>query len=160
MSSNSYFVIVGTRDNPLYEADLGQPPPSQQQQQQQGRIDSSAGGGGAGGGGRKDEHKHLNQFIVHAALDVVEDLMWGTNAMYLKVVDKFNEWFISAYVTASGAKLMLLHDSANTDGIRNFFQDAHELYIKALLNPFTEINSPITTANFDSRVRALARKWL
>ncbi|KAI8592355.1 Sedlin [Geranomyces variabilis] len=148
MSSNSYFVIVGTRDNPLYEADLGQPPPQPQQAR---AVD---------GGGKKDEHKHLNQFIVHAALDVVEDLMWGTNAMYLKVVDKFNEWYISAYVTASGAKLMLLHDTANTDGIRNFFQDTHELYIKAMLNPFTEINSPIKSAHFDTKVRALARKWL
>ncbi|KAI8907482.1 hypothetical protein PhCBS80983_g04025 [Powellomyces hirtus] len=141
MSSSSYFVIVGTRDNPLYEAELGP----------QSRAD---------GGGKKDEHKHLNQFIVHAALDVVEDLMWGTNAMYLKVVDKFNEWFISAYVTASGAKLMLLHDATNTDGIRGFFQDTHELYIKTLLNPFTDINSPITSTTFDTKVRALARKYL
>ncbi|KND04910.1 hypothetical protein SpCBS45565_g06757 [Spizellomyces sp. 'palustris'] len=140
MASNSYFVIIGTRDNPLYEAEWGP----------QAR----------GEGGKKEEHKHLNQFIVHAALDVVDDLMWGTNSMYLKVVDKFNEWYISAYITASGVRFMLLHDAANTDGIRNFFQDTHELYIKTLLNPFTEINAPITSASFDTKVRALARKWL
>lgn len=62
MASNCYFVIVGTRDNPLYEAEWGP----------QTRTE----------GGKKDEHKHLNQFIVHAALDVVDDLMWGSNSMY------------------------------------------------------------------------------
>ncbi|KAJ3016776.1 hypothetical protein HKX48_003874 [Thoreauomyces humboldtii] len=143
MSSNSYFVIVGTRDNPLYEAEFG-----------------PASRGDGGGHQKKDEHKHLNQFIVHAALDVVDDLMWGTNAMYLKVVDKFNEWFISAYVTASGTRFMLLHDAPNQDGIRNFFQDTHELYIKTLLNPFTETNATLTSPTLDTKIRALARKWL
>ena len=48
---------------------------------------------------------------------------------FLKVVDKFNEWYLSAYVTASGVRLMLLHDS-NADGLKAFFSEAHELYIK------------------------------
>ncbi|KAJ3189163.1 Trafficking protein particle complex subunit 2 [Gaertneriomyces sp. JEL0708] len=142
MASNTYFVIVGTTDNPLYEAEWGPQTRS------------------GDGSGKKDEHKHLNQFIVHAALDVVDDLVWTTNSMYLKVVDKFNEWFISAFVTASGVRFMLLHDTQNTDGIRNFFQDVHELYIKVLLNPFMEPNSKITSPQFDARLKALARKWL
>ncbi|KAI8823466.1 Sedlin [Fimicolochytrium jonesii] len=147
MSSNSYFALVGTRDNPLYEAEWG--PQTR-----------NTAGDAQGGQNRKEEHKHLNQFIVHAALDVVEELMWGSTSMYLKIVDKFNEWYISAYVTASGAKFMLLHETSNIDGIRNFFQDTHELYIKTLLNPFTEINAPITSPMFDAKVKALARKWL
>ena len=49
---------------------------------------------------------------------------------YLKVIDKYNEWLVSAYVSASGVKFMLLHDTPNVDGIRNFFIECHELFVK------------------------------
>ncbi|CAI8598936.1 unnamed protein product [Vicia faba] len=57
-------------------------------------------------------------------------------------------------------RLMLLHDSRNDDGIKSFFQEVHELYIKTLLNPLYLPGSRITSSHFDTKVRALARKYL
>jgi hypothetical protein len=110
--------------------------------------------------GQKDEAAHLHQFILHASLDIVQDVVWTTNAMYLKLVDKFNDLLVSVYVTAGHTRLMLLHDSRNEDGIKNFFQEVHELYIKMLLNPLYVPGSHITSPFFDTRVRTLARKYL
>ena len=85
--------------------------------------------------------------------------MWSTQGMFFKNVDKFNDFIISAFVTAGHIKLMLLHDVRNEDGIRNFFHDVHELYIKVLMNPFYEPNTPITSTLFDSRVKLLGRRY-
>ncbi|CAN0125198.1 unnamed protein product, partial [Ectocarpus fasciculatus] len=48
----------------------------------------------------------------------------------LRLVDKFNEQNVSAFLTAGGAKLMLLHDGRTDDAIRTFFAEVHELYVK------------------------------
>ncbi len=41
---------------------------------------------------------------------------------FLKSVDRFNEWHISAYLTPGGAKFIMVHDQINEDAVRNFFQ--------------------------------------
>lgn len=60
-----YFAIIGTRDNPLFELDFGT---------------SKLGGDGLAR--FREEAKYMNQFIVHAALDMVEEIQWGTKDLY------------------------------------------------------------------------------
>ncbi|BEI82540.1 hypothetical protein CcaverHIS002_0304080 [Cutaneotrichosporon cavernicola] len=103
--------------------------------------------------------RHLLQMIAHAALDTVEEVAEGTGSLYLKNVDKHNEWMVSAFL-ATNVKFVLLHDTKNDDGIRVFFGDVWELYVKAALNPFHTVNTSIRTPLFEARVRASARKYL
>ncbi|KAJ2777585.1 TRAPP subunit [Coemansia javaensis] len=132
--STCYFAIVGPADAPLFEATFGV---------------------------QRPESKHLHQFAVHAALDLVDDAQLMTNACFLKTVDRYNEWPIAAYVTPSGARLMLLHEAPRSeDSLRAFFTDCHELYIKTLANPFYEPGSPILSQAFAAKVGALAKKHL
>ena len=69
--ANNYFVIIGSKDNPLYEVEFG-------------NLFKEGGGGGKG-----PDLKHLNQFIVHQSLDIVDEVVWGTQSNYLKIVDRY-----------------------------------------------------------------------
>lgn len=48
------------------------------------------------------------------------------------MVDKFNDLLVSCYSTAGHTRLLLLHDSRlSEESMRTFFQEVHELYVKA-----------------------------
>jgi hypothetical protein len=61
-----YFVIIGTQDNPLFEYEFG-----------------TAKQGGDGIARFPEQARHMNQFIVHSSLDIVEEVQWGNGQMYV-----------------------------------------------------------------------------
>ncbi|KAF2232195.1 trafficking protein-like protein particle complex subunit 2 [Viridothelium virens] len=88
-----YFAIVGTKDNPLFEHEFGT---SKQ--------------GGDGIARFREEARHMNQFIVHSSLDIVEEVQWGSGQMYLKHIDRFYNNYISCFLTGGNIKFLLLHN--------------------------------------------------
>lgn len=60
-----YLAIIGTKDNPLFEHEFG-----------------SSKQGGDGIARFPEQARHMNQFIVHSSLDIVEEVQWGNGQMY------------------------------------------------------------------------------
>jgi len=59
-----YFAIIGTKDNPLFEFEFG-----------------TSKSGGDGQARFSQEQRRLNQFVVHASLDLVEEVQWTSGQM-------------------------------------------------------------------------------
>ncbi|OLN95635.1 putative trafficking protein particle complex subunit 2 [Colletotrichum chlorophyti] len=160
-----YFAIVGTQDNPLFEYEFGT---SKQ--------------GGDGQSRFNEQIRHLNQFILHSSLDIVEEVQWAQGQMYLKLVDKFFNNYVSCFVTAGNVKFLLLHQPsapsstasarsstaiganptspATEEAIKNFFQEVYENWVKAIMSPFYSLNNEVKSPVFRSRVAAAGRKYL
>mmetsp|Transcript_12889 Transcript_12889/g.39346 ORF Transcript_12889/g.39346 Transcript_12889/m.39346 type:complete len:141 (-) Transcript_12889:210-632(-) len=131
------FVIVAPNDKPIYEAEFPEARANQ-----------------------REDTAHLNRLtVVHAALDMVDELCWGTQSMNLKQVDRFNDYLVSAFVTAGHVRFMLLHDTKNEDGIKNFFNDVHEVYIRLLLNPFFQLGVSPVSETIDKRIRLIGKRY-
>ncbi|EON98113.1 putative trafficking protein particle complex subunit 2 protein [Phaeoacremonium minimum UCRPA7] len=160
-----YFAIIGTQDNPLFEYEFGT---SKQ--------------GGDGQPRFSDQARHLNQFILHSSLDVVEEVQWNNGQMYLKVIDKFFNNYISCFMTGANAKFLLLHQPttaastassrsstsiaanptspATEEAIKNFFMEVYDSWVKAIMSPFYKVNMEVRSPVFRARVAAAGRKYL
>lgn len=109
---------------------------------------------------KKDDTPYFYQFIAHASLDFLDDkLTTKSSGMYFPNIDRFNEWAVSAFVTPSFLRFIVLHDAKNDDGIKNFCQEIYENYIKYLLNPFYTANEPIKSEAFDKKVIISAKRY-
>ncbi|KAH8512759.1 hypothetical protein H0E87_006164 [Populus deltoides] len=192
MATTACFIIVSRNDIPIYEAEVGSAT-------------------------KREDAAQMHQFILHAALDIVQDLAWTTSAMYLKAIDRFNDMVVSVYVTAghilcicdfvcySNEKwfmlcilpYLLVYIILDLSYIRDlcyFMTLAMMMESRAfsrrfmscrwrpidqcvinsadlptsssradsliLLNPLYLPGSRITSSHFDTKVRALARKYL
>lgn len=202
-----YFAIIGSKDVPLYETEFCVSKDTSKPSQM------------------PESLKELNPFILHSALDIIEDLQWqlqpnqrgnistgNSNTLfettststaggflrststtltrsatstqsnaatlqllkndncYLSRVDHFYGHVVTAYITYSGLKLVMVHCQTNEnsndqltidDGhCKKFYQEVHELYVKTLLNPFYTLGEPIKSVEFGKRVHSIAQKHL
>mmetsp|Transcript_6657 Transcript_6657/g.11333 ORF Transcript_6657/g.11333 Transcript_6657/m.11333 type:complete len:138 (-) Transcript_6657:313-726(-) len=126
------FVVVGPQDNPIYEVDLMGPKDQQAQ--------------------------YLHQFVLHAALDAVDEAMWSSKELHLKTVDRFNALSVTAFVTPGSARFLLLHDGRSDDGIRTFFTEVYEAYLRVFLNPLRAPTARITSREFDRKVKTVSKR--
>jgi hypothetical protein len=102
-----YFAIIGTQDNPLFEYEFG-----------------TAKQGGDGVARFAEQARHMNQFIVHSSLDIVEEVQWAGGQMYeaplpsaircikrdcryLKRIDRFYNNYVSCWITGGSKKIPL-----------------------------------------------------
>lgn len=129
-----HFVIVGHEDHPIFEADLVAKPPEERPQ-------------------------YLYHFVLHAALDAVDDAEWSSSAMHLGVIDRFNNLQVSAFTTACRTRFLLLHDGRADDTVKAFFKGVHEMYLREALNPFFVPIRKIESAAFNEKVRRLAAAY-
>ncbi|KAI1105929.1 Sedlin [Jackrogersella minutella] len=160
-----YFAIVGTQDNPLFEHEFG-----------------TSKLGGDGQPRFSEQARHMNQFIAHSSLDIVEEVQWGSAQMYLKCVDKFFNNYVSCFVTGGNVKFLLLHQptapvsttstrsstsiGANPtspqteEAIKNFMLEVYESWVKTIMSPFYRVNMEVRSPVFRQRVAAAGRKYL
>ena len=98
---------------------------------------------------------------------------------YLKHIDRFFNNYISAFVTPTNTKFLLLHQPAapspsvrsssiaanpsspaTEEAVRNFFTEVYENWVKAVMNPFYRTDMEVTSPVFRTRVAAAGRKYL
>ena len=106
-----YFVMVGHEDNPIFELEYSRVHHPSTSEKQNAVV-------------KRDDQLHLHQFTAHASLDIIDENKWSSNNLNFKALDRFNEYFISAFVTPSSIRSgsSCCTKIGTDDGIKNLFQ--------------------------------------
>ena len=78
----------------------------------------------------------------------------------MKVIDRFSNCLVSAYITPGGATFLLLHNGKSEDAIRAFFVEVNEAYAKYLMNPFADPDGVITSPQFDLHAKTSLKRYV
>jgi hypothetical protein len=91
------FSILSPLDVPLFTHDFG-----------------TSRSGGTGVANYTPAERALVPFILHSALDIVEEVQWGPSTssgsapMYLKHIDKYQNCYVSCWITGGNTRFLLL----------------------------------------------------
>ncbi len=109
----------------------------------------------------KKEITYIHELISFASLDLIEINEPTTNSMFLKTVDRFLDYNVSAFSTAGKMKFLLVHEvKIGEESLKVFFNEVYEYYAKALLNPFIDKNTKIFSSNFDGKIKQSFKKHI
>ncbi|CAI6341278.1 unnamed protein product [Periconia digitata] len=92
-----YFTIFSPTDTPLFTHEFG-----------------TSRSGGDGVPHFTTAERSMAPFVLHSALDMVEEVQWGPSTssgsapMYLKHIDKYANNFVSCWVTGANVRFLLL----------------------------------------------------
>jgi hypothetical protein len=138
----AFCVVDGRTGRALYEADFGST--------------------------RRDDARHLRQFVIASSLDRLNERKWETHATYVKIIDTFDaDCFIHAYVTQGNIHFVLLTTKREEQNVKQFFETVHEATTKVRMSPFFyddsddhglgEMDWLAANASFDAKVRRCSR---
>ena len=102
------FAIIGKGDFPLYQCEFRK-------------------------GNEVQDTSRTDQFLIHSALDCVEETVWQTTNPFLKHVDYSETATIYAYVTPGHTRFLLYVEDAPPQAealAESFFRQVHEPYLK------------------------------
>jgi hypothetical protein len=126
--------------------------------------------------GLRDSLSLTHQFMMHAALDRLEELadvispgsMVGRNMTrsassphWMGLLTRMDEDLeIYGYVTATNIKfLALVARPCKENVVKDFVIATHDIYIDYIMNPFSKIHEPIDSRPFDQRIQKTVRDF-
>ena len=115
------------------------------------------------------------QFILHSSLDKFQQIEgpppgygWrsagvsGTDAMFVGLLQSVEDMRVYAYMTTTHIKFLLVvqdRSSMMDETIKRLFLKIHRIYVEYMLNPFCQINAPISSVHFDTKLKDLVTAY-